>query len=227
MRRTYILLPALCAAALLSALATTPALATEWLIDGVKLSKIEEIRETGELRAADLETPLIGAVEISCSYILSGTIGAGAPSLGEFAALLNLAGETISSTPLSGLPLACNNVSNCTKPELWPVGLPWDTVIYEEGGAFINGYYKEAAEKQMGYEVVCHTLGITVADICEKLAMTALIQNGMSGEALSSMKETDKLECRLSETYTGDLETEGETHQAQIRLQNGKALTAS
>jgi hypothetical protein len=224
MRQVYLLIVALFTSIVISVIACSIAVAApeeEWLSGGERIALPEPVRETGEIKISDLEAPLVGTVSLTCSYILDGTVS----ELGlKITALLNLAGELISTTPLVGLSLLCSDNSNCAEAEAWPVDWPWVIGLVYENNAFLTDTLAEKDEP--GYEFVCTILGVKTSDTCTKTKIIATVSNNISG-VLSSVAEEGTLKCTASGKTTGDLESVGENKAGLIILTEGKTLAVS
>src|SRR6202046_352914 len=116
-----------------SASAETTLLA-EWLFNAAAVTSLLPVETSGELKLSTLVLG-INAVELLCSGIFDGSVGPSGED--EVTALLNLAKEEISKTPLTGLSLDCEVLVGSTGAkclakelaELWPDGLPWTTLL--------------------------------------------------------------------------------------------------
>ena len=97
-----------------------------WLFNGANVTSLLLIESTGELELVDKNAGKLGITSrILCSGTFDGWVGP--ESLDENSELLNLSGEAISSTALTGKFLVCADTENCEKPEFWADGLPGET----------------------------------------------------------------------------------------------------
>jgi len=169
---------------------------------------------------------ILGDVNVHCEGIFDGTVGAG--GVDEITALLNLAGEEISKTALSGLALDCSVVSAailCKAGELaevWPAHLPWVTQLELSGTTITDRLgFKSAAGNHPGYAVFCATEGSQ--ETCEGNPLATLTNNATLGDVTSvfanQKPEGSKCGNSLAE---GLIEGEG-----LILLTNGEPLTVS
>ncbi len=111
-----------------SASAAVVTLLAEWLVDGTAVTEGQSFNtETvGTLLFEDQKTPL-GASDFICSDKLDGTIGF--DGLDVISEILTLTGLAISKVGLSGEALACETVSVCEEALVWPINLPWNTLL--------------------------------------------------------------------------------------------------
>jgi hypothetical protein len=169
-----------------SAASAETTLAAEWLIGGAKITTAQSSETTGEIL---LEDSKAGAAVV-CSGILDGTVGPAAAD--QITKVLNLKGEEISSTPLSGLALLgtgsgapdCRSEATCAEGsasspiEVWPENLPWTTeLVLMENGEFLDRILKS------GYDLLCLILGINTSDLCEAAETTLPVVNNAGGFA--------------------------------------------
>jgi len=163
-------------------------LLAEWLVSGASIpSGTEEASETSSsIEMEDTDA----ASGVLCTGILDGTVGANGLDL--ITKILNLAKEEISSTVLTGLALLgptpdCVSVKGCSTTaalEVWPIGLPWHTLLYlMESGVILDRTAKENGIN-FGYELACTVLGLKVTDTCEaKESAFEVINDADTGDA--------------------------------------------
>src|ERR1700722_5840458 len=146
-------------------------LLAEWLVSGASIpAGTEEVSETsGGIELEDTAA----ASGVLCTGILDGTVSANGLDL--ITKILNLAKEEISGTVLTGLALLgptpdCVSAKGCSATaaiEVWPVGLPWHTLLYlMADGTILDRVAKENGSN-FGYELTCTVLGLKITDTCE------------------------------------------------------------
>jgi Trypsin len=203
----------------------------EWLANGVALTSELLTETSGEFSLEDSKTAL-GKAKILCSGILDGWVGPS--SLGWVSEILNLSGEAISTTPLTGLALECTSQEGCessTKPKVWPVGLGWETeveLMVEESVFFALLSLPHASGANPGWEMECLVLGAAVVDECtssegvSELALegTTLLDK-LSG-AFTELADVELMNCTQGGEASGVIEGE-----LSVSLSSGEELTAS
>ncbi|HEY3970080.1 MAG TPA: hypothetical protein VGL79_01665, partial [Solirubrobacteraceae bacterium] len=113
-----------------SASAETTLLA-EWLFNGAAVTGTLATEISGEILLEDNKAPIIGKSDVSCSGILDGWVDANG---------LDIVSEVLTLTTklpvtLAGAGLLCSAGSGCEAAtevspiEVWPVGLPWPTLL--------------------------------------------------------------------------------------------------
>jgi hypothetical protein len=171
--------------------------------------KTEEISATGELTFEDNKAPIVGKMAVLCTATLDGLIlGTSEPSHVQFELVLENSTE-ISSTPLTGTPLLCENVANCGEAEVWPVHLQWlgEIELFEEDNTQIfvllllgdvNG--------NPGWEVKCPLL----TDECVSEAEGGIVElkNGSGGAVEAEFKESLTLSAGLLNAVCGGTRTD-------------------
>ncbi len=168
-----------------SASATVTTLLAEWLVNGVAIPEGTNLasESTGELELTDLKT-LLGESTVKCSGILIGTVGFdGADTVTE---VLNLAKELIGA-PLTGTALSCTEVKVCEEALVWPVNLPWSTLlelVEEEGSVFFGVLlYAHAGGGNPGWEVECMK---TITKPVDECTGEGIIELGLEGTTLTA-----------------------------------------
>ncbi|HXP99471.1 MAG TPA: hypothetical protein VN845_05320 [Solirubrobacteraceae bacterium] len=228
MKKFYVLglaLVAVCAVGVMSAAGASADvfLLAEWLESGSGITATLLVEITGELAL----TETLDGIKINalCSGILDGFIGPdGADEITE---LLNLAGEAISLTGLSGVALTCTNSANCGEPLAWALELPWLTllVLLEEGDEvfFADLLVNEKAGGSVGYEVECMSLGIS--DTCKVTEAAALVENEGGGivniefsDAFTELAGLKLANCEVAGTEVGIVEGLGLAKVAGVTL---------
>lgn len=208
MRKTHILGLTLFAVLAVSAISAASALADSthlWLVGGTAVTTTLSIASTGELELSDLKAIAGLAATVLCSGILDGTVGAtGADTITE---VLTLTGGATSTTPLSGTPLLCTNISNCGTPEVWALNLPWKTQLELSGSTWIDDITTTNGDLLVGWEVLCKATGI--ADDCEIALAQPTIENMVGEGVLATFAEENAGECELSKALTGDVHGSG------------------
>jgi hypothetical protein len=149
-----------------------------WLFNGspvtvALLVEIPVVREFINTNAGGL-----GVVsKVSCSEIIVGWVG---PEGLDFASeVLTLSGVLVSSTELVGKTRECTNSSNCENPQVWPDGVPEETVaeLMVDGTEeffddlwFLDGSYVE-----------CTVLGFKIAELCSAAETAVELKNEATG----------------------------------------------
>jgi hypothetical protein len=193
-----------CGIAAASAFAESPL----WLVDGVEAAAGTASTVTGLLTLTDLNTPL-GVVEVHCEGSFDGTIGPN--GVDEITEVLNTAGTKIGSE-LTGTPLICANVSNCTElREVWPDGLPWDTQLELSGANVVDSFIALGTGSEVGFEARCAVLGVAVTDLCSKPLTTSTIEQmeALPNSDLLGLFSEEGFLCTLNGTASGHVVGEG------------------
>lgn len=202
----------------------------EWLDNGAAVTTELKIETTEELLLEDAEAPVIGKAVVLCSGTLVGWVGPS--SLGFISEVLNLAGEAVSTVPLSGLALECTAQAGCetsSAPLVWAVNLGWEMAVHltkseQEEVGYIAIVSPHSGGGHPGWEVECLVLGTNVDDECtltEDLAELAL-EGSTSLAKFNSNVNVQLATCSLGGKATGTIEGEG-----GLALVGGGELTAS
>jgi hypothetical protein len=203
----------------------------EWLAGGAAVTTELATQTTGELLLEDTKTP-VGKAKVLCGFILDGWVASN--SLGRVNEVLNLAGEAISSTPLSGLALECTAQSGCessSAPKVWPVGLGWETeveLMEYTGNSFELLTLPHSGGANPGWEIECLVLGLAVSDECTapegvtELTLEGATLLGKLSLAITELAKAPLALCSRSGEETGVFEGEN-----SITLNGGGELTAS
>jgi hypothetical protein len=211
--------------------APTKFLAAEWLVGGVAVTAELATETTGELLFEDTKATT-GKVAILCSGIFDGWVGPS--SLGWVSEVLNLSGEAISTTPLTGLALECTAQEGCESsgaPKAWPVNLGWETEVdlMEQGGTFFDVLtLPHSGGGNPGWEFECLVIGIAVTDECtasQDVAQLTLEGTSLLDKTSAEFDESAEVKlatCSLGGEESGVVEGEG-----PIVLKAGGELTAS
>jgi hypothetical protein len=206
-------------------------LLAEWLVGGAAVTTELPTQTTAELALEDTKA-LVGKVKILCSFILDGWIGSNA--LGWVSEVLNLTGEAISSTPLSGLALECTAQAGCesgSAPKVWPVGLGWETeaaLMEYTSNYFTLLFLPHSGGGNPGWEMECLVLGVAASDECKasesvaELTLEGTTLLGKFSPAFMEIAEDKLASCTQGGEETGVLEGSG-----SIVLTGGGELTAS
>ena len=214
-----------------SASAAVTTLLAEWLVNGVAIPEGTNLASetTGELELTDLKT-LLGESTVKCSGILVGTVGFdGADTITE---VLNLAKELIGSLS-SGTALVCTEVKVCEEPLVWPVNLPWNTLLelVEQGGEvfFADLILPHAGGGNPGWEVECMKTITKPVDECTGERITRL---GLEGTTLTGSFEEAFRELAEMPLGTCTQSKEATAHvlspvAGTIKLVSGETLNAS
>jgi len=206
-------------------------LLAEWLASGAAVTTNLSTETTHELLFEDVNTA-IGKVAVLCSGFLDGWVGPN--SLGWVSEVLNLAGEAISTTALTGLALECTAQGGCessSAPKVWLLNLGWETEVelMEQAGTFFTLLsLPHSGGGNPGWELECLVLGIATVDECtasENAAELAL--EGASLLAKLSLAYTELAEAKLVTCSQGGEESGIFEGEGSIALKAGGELTAS
>jgi len=216
-----------------SASAAVTTLLAEWLVNGVAIPEGTNLASetTGELELEDTKT-LLGASTVKCSGILVGTVGFdGADTITE---VLNLANPKVATgTPLTGTALECTEVKVCEEPLVWPVNLPWNTLLelVEQGGEvfFADLILPGPSGKGPGWEVECMKTITKPVDECTgegttKLGLEGATLTGSFEELFRELMGVALANCTQSKEATGHVLSVGT---GTIKLVSGETLNAS
>jgi hypothetical protein len=189
--------------------------ASVWLVDGAAPVAGTAMSTEGELALTDLTS--LGEVTVDCSGILVGEFKSNTDIL--ITAVLNLAGEAISSEPLVGLALSCTGLGLLTGTcSVWPEHLPWlaelELMVAPEPEWLID--LTEDTETATGlpaYHITCKTvIGTTAEDLCEGLVSGPLENMAAESDVLESFilseQEADGelAPCTFTGSNTGHIE---------------------
>jgi hypothetical protein len=214
-----------------SASAAPTFLLAEWLVNGVAIPEGTNLASetTGELELTDLKT-LLGASTVKCSGILVGTVGFdGADTVTE---VLSSAKGAIGA-PLTGTALECTEVKVCEEALVWPINLPWNTLLelMEQSGEvfFADLILPGASGKNPGWEVECMKTLTKPVDECTgegitKLGLTGTTLTGSFEEAFRELAELPLATCTQSKEATGHVVS---PVAGTIKLVSGEMLNAS
>jgi len=208
---------ALSAMALASTASATTFLLAEFLENNIGITETMLVETTGELLLENEKGP-VGKAEVVCSGILVGDIGPnGADDVTE---LLNLSKELISSTELTGKSLTCTDETGCESAKVWPVGMPWLTLmeLWEQGSesGFVTLLTSQSGGN-VGWEVECTVLGIKGSESCTTMTGASSATNvtgGVEGTFTDAFTELMGLKlalCSGSKTETGIVAGKGVT----------------
>src|ERR1700735_1074780 len=181
-----------------------------WLFNAAPVTALFTAGTSGELKLTTLVLGVTG-VEVVCSGIFDGSVGPSGED--EVTALLNLAKEEISKTPLVGLSLDCEVIVGSSTvrcavkelAELWPDALPWHTLlVLMESGAFLDLFLGA----ETGYHVFCPELG--GENLCDGPTSTTMT-NGATDVIGVFDATSEKASCTTGGTGAGDILGEGLT----------------
>jgi hypothetical protein len=207
-------------------------LLAEWLANGTALAEGAQLgtETVGTILLEDTKT-LLGASAVECSGILLGT--AGFDGLGVVSEVLSLALAAISSTPLSGTALECTELKVCEEALVWPLHLPWSTLVElmeDTGGPFFVVLLEEGESKAgtPGWEVECMKTITKPVDECTatgiiNLTLESTLLLGMFSDTFTELAELSLATCTQSKETTGIVET----IPTPLSLTNGETLSAS
>jgi hypothetical protein len=185
-----------------------------WLANGNDIGVLTNSQATGELLLENV-IPLIGTIDVLCSGIFDGSVGANGED--EVTKVLNLAG--VEEKPLKCAVHATTNASLCANNEeakVEPIHLPWVSQLNLVEPASIKDQLGVAgAGKEPGYTVECVTT--KSKNECEGVIF-GTATNVTGGVELVNASEEAKT-CSLGKGFSegSGLET----------LENGETLTVS
>jgi hypothetical protein len=214
-----------------SAMATT--LLAEWLLNGVAITTENLVEIKGSLLLEDTKAILGNPAAVECTGgSFDGWVGPN--SLDYTSEVLNATGGTVSALTGS-TPFICTAQTGCetnTKPEVWPIGIPWESeveLLEQTGGPFFADFTTKKGGGTIGWEITnCLFLGSPHEDECTigrgvnelKLEGTTLL--GAFSTAFSELAGVPKAACTASKENTGVVAGEG-----SFVVSGGGELTAS
>jgi hypothetical protein len=161
----------------MSASAANTYLLAEWLLNGVAIGASETnlVEIDGTLLLEDTKAVLGSPAAVRCTGSFDGWVGPN--SLDFITEVLNVAEESISTTPLTGLALTCVAETGCessTPPLVYPVGMPWESEVelLEQSGEatalrFMDLITTKNNGGKLGWEIEnCLVLGTAHEDEC-------------------------------------------------------------
>jgi hypothetical protein len=174
----------------------------KWLDGGTAISEARPATINMELLLTD--KALEKNFSILCSMILKGTVGPGAADL--ITEMQNLDGEKIEG--LGGaLALLCEAKETCeagTDTVLWPVGLPWETLLDR---MVAKGTYLDHIHVRLQFE--CLFSKVAFLDTCEGLTSGEMLNVATGVEPMfSAAVGTETLTCSIGGAKSGSIETE-------------------
>jgi hypothetical protein len=200
-------------------------LLAEWLSAGARITTAQSSQTSGELNLIDLDEDGTGVVaNVLCSMIFDGTDGPVSENAVE--EMLNLKGEAISKTALSGLGLSCVNTDDCTEPVVWAEELPWKSELE----LMVDGTETFFVDLLSGssYYIECLILGVTGTELCTTPSTAIEIKNEAGGVVNSDFSDAFQA---LAELKLGACGERAETFEiaglGTDILTSGAALTAS
>jgi hypothetical protein len=210
-------------------------LLAEWLVNGTAVTSEVNVETVGTILLED--TAATGKPDFVCSGKLGGAIGE--DGLGVISEVLTLGGVAVSS-PLGAQSLeTCTSSSSlCEEPLLWPVGLPWTTLLeLMEQGTPVEKFFvvlvgPSVPGTLIGWYVQCMK-PFTVEDECTtESAITSLtLDTGgtllLAGfeEAFTELAGGKLTLCSMNGGETGIVETSGAP--GEDLLSGGGTLSAS
>jgi hypothetical protein len=189
-------------------------LLAEYLENGVGITETMLVETTGTLLLENSKAPVVGKAAAECTGILVGDIGPdGADDVTE---VLNVKKELISSITLSGLGLSCLDETNCESATVWPVGLPWlsllllwETLTPAESGFTTLLTSPTSTKKELGWYVECTVLGVKAAEECTTTMGDSSATNVATGvKGIFSVAFTELMGDKLA-TCSGNKEETG------------------
>jgi hypothetical protein len=236
LQRLTLAFVALCAlsAVLAASASAETTLGAEWLANGNAITTNLSAEAAGQFLLEDTGSP--GEAAVLCSRIIIIIIGPNGILIIEI--ILNLAGATISSTPLTGLALTgtgagsdcvtektCAEGTSASPIEVWPVGLPWEGQLFTMEDGKLLALIKKAGGGTFGYELLCLVAGLNVVETCtSEDSELEVLNDSEGGDAATpaSSTMTPNALCTLSGKETGVSETDELT---EFKLVSGELLT--
>jgi hypothetical protein len=182
-------------------------LLAEFLENSISITETMLVETIGELLLENEKAPIAGKAAAVCSLTAVGDIGPdGADDITE---MLNLSKELVGSLPLSGTGLSCADETTCESAKVWPVGLPWlsllqlwETLTPAESG-FVTLLTSQKAGTNIGWYVECTVIGVKVTEECTT-AMNAFsaenVAEGILGTFSTGFTELMGLKLALCST---------------------------
>jgi len=214
-----------------SASAVVVTLLAEWLVNGAAVANEQAVITEGTILLEDTQS--FGKADIECSGILDGVVSV--DGLDRISEVLLLDKVTVvGSTPLVGNSIACssNNIL-CSAPLVWPVNLPWETLmeLLEDG---TEKFFAILIEGKPGWYVECSGTVGKPTDECTA-PTNGVVELSLEGGSLLlgkfSEPFTELAEEKLANCLQGGtLHTEAgivETIPTQLALVAGGTLSAS
>jgi len=220
-----------------SASAAPTFLLAEWLVNGAAVTEAQEFNSetVGTLLLEDTKT-LLNASSVVCSGKLLGTIGF--DGLDVISEVLNLSNEAIGPA-LTGTALSCEEESVCEEGLVWPLHLPWNTLLelmeQENSEKKVEVFFVVLIEESAtgggkpGWEVECMKTITKPVDECVGTGVIELsleantLLLGMFLKAFTELSGEPFADCTQSKEDTGVVES----IPTELTLTNGDTLNAS
>jgi hypothetical protein len=228
MKKLHVVLMALAAVFAFSAVLAGSAsaevtLLAEWLVKGLGVAAGASFASSS---GEELTFGHLGLLELKCSFFLDGLVEA--DGVGVIESALNLAGELISGTALTGLALACKSLAMCENTadlELWLINMPWLTLTYlMENGTLLTLFYKEG--DQPGFAVKCLLLGMEIED-SDCGGETSELDKNEPTDVGWSFSPAELEAEKLEGTCGGEAQKIFQNGSGLTQLLNGETLTVS
>jgi hypothetical protein len=195
-----------------------------WLDNGEPIDSIIPVQFEIEELIENRNAGGVGIiVHVTCSHILDGWVGP--ESLSHTSEVLSLGGKEVPATPLSGTALLCENVQNCSEPEVWQV-----KVGDMEVESMVDGtetFFVDLAANT-GWYIQCTILGVKTAETCEFAEEAIALTNEAGGVIDGSLSDTFQTLAglKLANCSIGGIET-GEVEGLGTLSGSGLTLTVS
>jgi hypothetical protein len=188
-------------------------LLAEWLAAGVSVTGELLVQSPGEL-LLESSPPLIGKVDVLCSGILDGFLLENGEDL--ITEVLSLGGVA-TGTPLTGTAIACTNVEKCPEPLVWPVHLPWLTLLElmedPAGTSFFVVLILPDGAGNPGWEVECMIGGAseecTSPEGVFEVMNETTTSTALFSEAITELAGLKLANCTVAGNEKGIVEGEG------------------
>jgi hypothetical protein len=197
-----------------------------WLEGSTPVTTILPVEAEGELELVSLNAANLKiTTKLLCSGIFDGWIGP--ESLGAASELLTLGGVAEPLTPLTGTALLCTNDGNCTEPEVWAAGLPWEGEVELAEVLGVGSFFVGIGFKG-GWYAQCLILGVTASETCEAPESVGELTNETNGtvDGTTSDAFTQLMGYKLGNCTSGGAES-AELNGLGILLESGVSISVS
>ena len=212
-------------------------LLAEWLVNGAAITEAGPEVNTeavGTILLEDTKTAL-GASSVICSGTLLGTIGF--DGLGRISEVLTLGGVVVgSANNLTGEALSCEEVKVCEEALVWPLHLPWNTLLelMEDGTEiFFVVLIENGGSGAPGWEVECMKTITKPVDECTattteeegmfNLTLEATLLLATFSDTFAELAGVKLATCTQSKEATGIVESIPQ----ELKLSAGGTVNAS
>ena len=158
-----------------------------------EITSAEKVKSQGSLKLSDINIPIAGTVEVSCSGTDTGTVGPGKTDVTE--------SITVAS---------CTAGKNCEKliKNAEPLHLPWKTELFNTEKT-VRDAIKADGKGEPGWAVECKVLGVTKKDECTTETGTTLMSNVLTNGELLVLADFEsksgKAKCTVGGANSGEV----------------------